>query len=90
MGKTERHNWILKQVQKRERVDVLSAEFVDEYIDATGAVYSLQYFGAFTCRQLGRDLSEMWRNGLLTRSRIGLSGFESGFPKWVYVYELAK
>lgn len=54
----------------------------------TLASYIFQHFGAHRCPQLGRDLAEMWRNKLLRRGSIGISGAESGFPKWVYVYEV--
>ena len=73
----------------RSGVDVLDSAFVDAYADKTGAQVFIQPFGANTCRQLGRDLSKMYKNGLLERGRIGLGfNWQHGFPKWVYSYHL--
>ncbi|APQ14717.1 hypothetical protein BJP27_24405 (plasmid) [Pseudomonas oryzihabitans] len=70
-------------------VDVLNSDFVTAYIEATGAPFVSQAFGADTCRQLGRDLSSMCKSGVLVRGRVGLVEHYQGMPNWVYVYRLA-
>jgi hypothetical protein len=70
-------------------VDVLNSDFVTAYIEATGAPFVAQPFGADTCRQLGRDLSSMCKSGVLVRGRVGLVEHYQGMPNWVYVYRLA-
>ena len=83
-----RYQWIMQQVEQRGPLNVLDDKFVDAYIREFSPPYRVKMFGANSCRQLGRDLSAMYRSALLDRSRIGLIGAEPGFPKWVWVYQL--
>lgn len=69
-------------------INILHAAFVEEYIEATGASWSPTVYGAHKCPMLGRDLSALHRQGRLTRWRMGVGGSESGFPKWVFEYEI--
>lgn len=98
MDKNARHEWIREYMQARNdrastgfTVDVLDTNFVCDYIDATNAPCAIMPYGAPKCSQLGRDLSEMHAAGILTRYATGLQGMAGmGFPRWVYVYRLAK
>lgn len=69
---------------------MLDAEFVTAYVEATGATFIPQRFGAAKCRQLGRDLGELHAANKLRRVAVGLPAGDScmGFPKWVYHYSL--
>lgn len=84
----DREQFILDHLHgdSHRMADVLDAEFVNAYIEATGAPFTAQNFGASKCSMLGRDLSSLYRKGLVRRERCGVGG-ESGFPKWVYVYQ---
>lgn len=92
----DRSDWILDYLDKRStdacpfHCDVLDTDFVNGYIEFSGAKRTIQFFGAPKCSQLGRDLSKMYGNGILNRSRCGLNVGDAamGFPKWVYCYEL--
>jgi len=94
----EREAWLLEYLGKRQAlytscrycVDVLDKAFVEAYADATGARTSVMFYGAPKCAMLGDDLGGMARKGLLERYRTGLSGMESGFPKWVWSYHLPR
>lgn len=92
MKPAEREQWILNWMRQRprEHVDVLNAEFVDAFIEATGCKFVPQFFGAAKCPQLGRDLGRLHARGLLRRTACGLpSGDASmGFPRWVWSYRL--
>ncbi len=71
-------------------VDVLDADFVDYFVGATKSPHSVQPYGASKCPILGAALSKMASEGSLTRTRTGVHGVAGmGFPKWVWVYELA-
>lgn len=86
-----RHEWIEKHLATMPGYccDVVNSDFVEDYIEATGARHWVQPYGAATCRQLGRDLSAMKRAGTLKRFRVGLQGMGGmGFPRWVWSYEL--
>ena len=93
MKRSERWGWILERIRVEPAgggVDVLHAEFVEDYIYATGAPFQALAYGAFRCRQLGRDLSEMYGAGMLVRSVSGLGHGARGesFPSWVYHYRI--
>lgn len=98
MKPNDRYEWILNYIQKKNkhftyyRVDVLDSYFVWEYIEATNAPHSVQFFGAPKCPQLGKDLSHLYKTGKLERSPTGIGDGMSGqgFPKWVYSYKLAR
>lgn len=88
----ERWHWLFNRIAKeRCGVDVLYADFVDEYAEATGAKLIYAPWGAHWCRTLSSDLAEMSRCGYLRRRRVGLSGnWQPGFPKWVWRYEAVR
>ena len=93
MKKSERFEKIKEYLRAKNplespAVDVLNADFVNWYIDATGADYQFMMYGAHKCKQLSRDLGEMHAAGILTRNAYGLPGAGMGFPKWVYLYRL--
>lgn len=76
---------------ERERVDVLNRDFVDHYVEKTGASFYAMPYGAAKCPSLGSTLSRMEREGALIRHRTGLEGMGGmGFPKWVWTYRLTR
>lgn len=84
-----RKEWILSRMRRDGcSVDVLNRDFVDDYVEATGAPYDPMPYGADKCKQLGRDLSQMTKEGTLERVAVGLAGVGMGFPKWVWSYRL--
>ncbi len=86
--KYEKQDFILNYLKKYGSVNILDKFFVDNYIAKFKVKYTVQYFGANTCRDLGRVLSEMYKCNLLTRFRIGMDEAAPGFPNWIYVYRL--
>lgn len=86
----ERVEWVvdyaLDKSETTGSVDITNTKFVDAYIAKFNPTHVVQPFGANTCPQLGRVLSECHKRGRATRSTIGLHRMEVGFPKWVYVY----
>lgn len=86
--KYDKQDWIIEYLKTHNHVDILDEQFVDEYIKKFNPKYVPQYWGAHTCRELGRMLSEMYHCNLLDRFRIGLRGCDVGMPKWCYCYEL--
>ncbi|RMN21099.1 hypothetical protein ALQ64_02816 [Pseudomonas cannabina] len=81
--------WFTKNEQ-RKFGDVLDADLVYAYIEATGCEAKVLNIGAPRCAQLGRDLSAMFADGVLERSRVGMPAGDAsmGFPKWIYSYYL--
>lgn len=93
MNKAERFDWIENYLKGKpdydDSVNILEQKFSDMYLDATGAEFECMFYGAHKCKQLGKDLSEMYRAGRLKRTRVGIGGVAGmGFPKWVYSYRL--
>lgn len=86
-----RKRWLLEQIAERKRIDVLDAQFVQDYAAYTGMKLKGASWGAGWCAQLSLDLKQMMRLRLLTRVAVGLSSgaWQPGFPKWVYSYSLS-
>lgn len=93
MKPIDRQDWIesyMAKGRRNERFDICDADFVDAYIEATGAPFRPVNYGAHKCPQLGRDLAAMVKGGVLKRTRMGIEGMAGmGFPKWVWGYRLA-
>lgn len=90
MKPVDRYKWLKEYIsQKPYGVDILDAEFVQEYINATNAQYRVTIYGAFKCAQLGRDLAAMHHDYVLKRNRVGIEGMGGmGFPTWVWNYQV--
>ena len=72
-------------------VDILNYDFVLDYIEGVDLPknrWSFQPYGAHKVPELGMILSEMYKDGVLRRQRIGIQCGYAGMPKWVYVYNL--
>jgi hypothetical protein len=92
---SERYLWIARYLVERsasfpQTCDVTHAYFVRAYIEnCKPPRIGWMPYGAHKVPQLGRDLSEMHKRGLLSRYVAGLGDMRSmGFPSWVYVYRL--
>ncbi len=79
--------WLRAAPGTRSSCNVLDSEFVDAYVEFSGAPVWGMIYGANKCRQLGRDLARMQKECYLKRSTTGLEGMAGmGFPRWVYSY----
>lgn len=97
MTRTERLDWIVAYIEKRAQyhasftVDVLNSDFVEDYVEATGAKCKLMFYGANKCATLGADLSYLHSQKRLARHTTGIEGLAGmGFPRWVFSYGLPK
>lgn len=88
MKKENRLQWVLDNMGLGE--NVLHAEFVDRYIEVTGASFTPTMFGSFKCPLLGKDFLELYKRGLVQRTRVSLPGAGIGFPSWCYCYDKEK
>ena len=92
--KDEKIDFILRYLKNKYNhysVNILDFDFMSAYIEEfnpKNVKYHL--YGSPTCKEVGKLLSDMYKQNLLDRYRIGLSGMESGFPKWIYCYELSR
>jgi hypothetical protein len=88
MPERDRWQWLLEWMRCHGAADVLNADLVWAYVEATGAKHQLLMVGAPRCRQLVADLGSMSRLGYAKRRTTGvgdgLSG--QGFPRWVWSY----
>lgn len=72
-------------------IDILNKPFVDIYITKFKPRHKRVNWGADKVPELGRLLSSMYRKGLLKRSCAGINdAVMYGFPRWVYIYYIAK
>ena len=91
MKPADRYQWLLKWIEQNGPADAVNRYLVDEYVRDTGAKCIAMPFGADKCKQLGRDLGDMYRSGVLHRYPAGISDMSAmGFPKWVWSYTLPK
>lgn len=92
MKKREKQEWILQYLKDgkgfaNKYINIYDKEFIDKYIEeCQPEKVSIQPYGAHSVPEVGRYLSEMYHNHLLSRNRSGLNHVEPGFAKWVYVY----
>lgn len=92
--KDEKIDFILRYLKNKynhHSINILDYDFMMAYIDEFNP-QNVKYhlYGSPTCKEVGMLLSDMYKQNLLDRYRIGLSGMESCFKKWVYCYELSK
>lgn len=92
MKKSEKKQWILNYMKNPDNkyifFDVVSEEFVLAYIDSCEPNIVRGVYAVPNVPELGRYLSEMYKDGLLTRYIHGCTYTQDRFPKWVYVYNL--
>lgn len=87
MRPAARRQWLLDRLRASPvPLDILDADFVDAFIEATQAPFIPANVGAHRCPTLGRDLAVMYRNGDLCRQPVGVPCGEWGMPRWVYAY----
>lgn len=83
----DRFRWIVGQLSERGgELNILDADFVDSYIDFTGAAHRVRHWGAAMCPLLVSDLRKMKRRYILRRERVGFSNPADGFPTWIWSY----
>ena len=100
MNKREKKEWLIKYLDNPANqrtigagVDILNYDFVLDYLEGVGlqkSKWSFQPYGAHKVPELSRILSEMFKEGVLTRGRAGIRCGYAGMPKWVYIYNLIK
>lgn len=83
-----KEEWLKDYINVNGPVNILDAEFVDAYINKFNPKHSIQPFGANGCKELGKMLSDLYKDNILDRSRISIHGLGRGYPNWVYVYEM--
>lgn len=81
---------ILEWIKKQHSVDTLDTQFIDEFERVTGAAVSIKMYGPNHCRYAAKTLNDMYKEGVLGRSCLGITNAPSGFPKWVYSYYMAE
>jgi len=88
--KLKRISWIIEYITKNNNldVDILNQYFSDKYINNFNPKYKPEKYGAFKCRELGQILSYGYHMGKLIRVPVGISFHETGFPNWVYCYNI--
>jgi len=92
---SERKAWILNYLRKRSLsapyyVSTLDTNFVEDYVEFSGAKFLPMIIGAAKCKTLAKDLRELYLDGLLKRHACGIGNGDSsmGFPKWIWSYRL--
>lgn len=98
MTKKEKKQWIEAYLNNPNNarvigvgVDILNYDFVLDYIegvDLPKKKWSFQPYGAHKVPELGKLLSEMYKDGIVKRQSAGIQCGYAGMPRWVYIYNL--
>lgn len=82
VNRNDRFEWIERYIRSHpmRAVTTLDTELEDQY----GVLVK----EPLPLRQLRKDLAEMTRLGRLRRSVLRMGPRESGYPNWIYAYEL--
>jgi hypothetical protein len=89
MNKTAQKRFIHDYLYTHGCTDVCNSGFHDGFYRRFGGKRKEPFYGARPVYKAQRLLAEMTRAGVLARYRRSLVEMPQGFPKWVYVYELA-
>ena len=86
----DKQEWWINYICKNKVVDMLNQPFVDAYIKEFNPKHVVMPWGANKCKELSVLLSDLYSQGILKRSTVGIpySTAGLGFPKWIYCYEL--
>lgn len=89
---TKKQQWIIDYINNNKLVgvDVLNAQFVDDYAKEFKSKVEIQMWGSNRCKDLGKQLSQMWKDSIMSRSPVGINNWQLGEPKWVYCYMLTE
>lgn len=64
-------------------------DFVNSYVEeCKPGKYEETLWGAYKVPELGRYISELYKQGVLHRFTVGLNLQCDGFPKWCYGYHI--
>ena len=77
---------VLAWFEKNQLADVVQTDFMVFFAEKTEREAVWPMLGAPFVRGAGAALSALYKEGVLTRGRVGISA-GPGFPKWVFVYE---
>lgn len=81
----------IRDYLKRHTVtDRLDAQFHDEFSAKFGGKRTIYPFGSCPNHLAMKWLKNLYEQGILNRYSVGISRHETGFPNWIYTYELAK
>lgn len=87
MKKQDKLNWIINYITEHGWQDVFMEEFVNSYVkECKPNKIEDTLWGANRVPELGRYLSELYKQGILKRFSATLNFQCDGFPKWCYGY----
>jgi len=85
INKKEKCDWIVNYITEHDWQDIFMEEFVNSYVEVCKPnKYEETLWGAYKVPELGRYLSELYKNGILDRFNISLKYQRDGFPRWCY------
>lgn len=91
LEKKEKRQWLLSYIRDHNNVNILDSELHHQYI-YTCKPNKIDYHALDfeIAPELGRYLSEMYKEGLLTRVKITRGYREAHTPSFVYYYSLSE
>lgn len=89
--KENKKQWIIEYMQhnKNEFIDIVAENFVNAYINQFNPKIVEWYpYGAPKVLEIGKLLTELYKEKKINRYRYYCKNYQDGFPKWVYTYFL--
>lgn len=85
----DKKQWILDYMKnpdhKYHSIDIFGEEFVSAYVDKFNPENIGWYiYGTPKIPELGKILSQMYKDGILKRYTVGCKIWQDGYPKWFY------
>lgn len=89
MSKKDKINWILNYIKEHDNVNVLDSEFHEIYIENCKPNKTDWHMLDFQIApELNRYLSEMFKDGLISRTKISRGYRERHAPSYVFLYSI--
>lgn len=90
--KQEKKQWIFEYMRthQSEFIDIVSEPFVLAYVkEFQPKNIEWHVYGAPKVPEIGKLLTELYKDGKVNRYRYVCDAYRDGYPKWFYVYYLA-
>jgi len=85
--KIQQEDFVFAYIRKNGNTSALDEQFHEEFFNRFGGARTKTNYGAQPSKQAMKMLANLYNQGVLERSRIGLGvNWEPGFPRWVYAY----
>lgn len=93
ISKSDKKEWIIQYMadprHKNHFIDIVGEEFVNAYVDKFAPKVIEWYpYGAPKVPEIGKLLTELYKENKVSRHRHYCDIWQDGYPRWFYIYFL--